>query len=155
MGALPTTPNPTPSVTCGHSRTEMRVLLTPLALCVFIASACSNVSPSPLADVSDDQILVHARNWPNLLGISADGADLWRERLNRACTEGVWDHDVAFALASVFMNEDEAAGRSVRVLGAEEPTVENAALALWLTAVNVCREEFPPESIDRGPPGLG
>ena len=133
----------------------MRVLLTSLALCVLIASACSNASPSPLPDVSDDQILTQARNWPNMLGISADDPDLWRERLSRACIEGVWDHDVAFALASAFMNEDEAAGRSIRGLEPWEPTVENAALALWLTAVNVCRDQFPPESIDRGPPGLG
>ncbi len=126
-----------------------------IALCTIIAASCSDFVPAPLANVSDDQILTQARNWPNMLGISADDPELWRGRLSRSCTEGVWDHDVAFALASTFMTADEDAGLSMRVPGTEEPTVEAAAQALWLMAVNVCRERFPAGSIDRGPPGLG
>ena len=129
-----------------------RVRMPLIALCVIIASSCNDSVPAPLADVSDDQLLTQTRNWPNMLGISADDPELWRARMSRSCTEGVWDHDVALALASTFMTADEEAGLSIRVPGADEPTIELAAHALWLTAVNVCRERFPAGSIERGPP---
>lgn len=133
----------------------MRVFVLFVALSALMSSGCGDSSPLPLAEVSDDEILLNASNWPNTVGISADDADLWRERLNRACTDGVWDHDVASVFGEEFMTEDENAGLSIGSAGSEEPTVEHAAQALWLTAVNVCRDQFPPESIDKGPPGLG
>ena len=124
-----------------------------MALLVAVTVAACVSSPRPLPDVSDDEILLQAGIWPNFLGLRADDTDLWRRRLGRACNSGVWNHDVAIALGAEFMAEDESSGRSIRAAGFEQPTAEQAGQALWLMAVNVCREQFPRGSIETGPPG--
>jgi hypothetical protein len=120
-------------------------------LMVMAAGACDS-SPRLLPDVRDEEILLQASTWPNALGLRADDTDLWRQRLGRACSSGVWSHDVAIALGAEFMAEDESAGRSIRAAGYEQPTAEQAGQALWLIAVNVCRDQFPRGSIEIGPP---
>ena len=72
------------------------------------------------------------------------------ERLERACSEGVWERDVARQLAEEFIDEDLA--KSVRAEGSGPPTVEEGAQSLWMMAVNVCRDAFPDGEIEKGPP---
>ena len=71
-------------------------------------------------------------------------------RRERACTEGVWDRDVATQLAEEFIQEDLAV--SVRAEGSGPPSAGEGAQALWIMAVNVCRDVFPDGAIEDGPP---
>lgn len=88
-------------------------------------------------------------NWPNLAGLGQVDPDVWAERLDRACAEGVWEDDVAWRLADEFIAEDLP--YSVRADGTIPETGE-AAQALWLMAVNYCRADFPAGEIADGAP---
>jgi hypothetical protein len=63
---------------------------------------------------------------------------------------GVWDAPVALSLAEEFIAEDMAV--SIRGEGTGEPSVDDGAAALWIMAVNVCRDAFPEGEIETGPP---
>ncbi len=89
-------------------------------------------------------------NWPNMVGLGQVDPEIWTNRMNRACTEGVWDDDVARRLAEDFITEDLP--HTLRDDGVRPPTDE-AAQALWLMAVNYCRADFPAGEIQDGPIG--
>ncbi len=95
----------------------------------------------PVEDVVD--------NWINFTGLGQLDPVVWAERLGRACTEGVWEDDVAHRLADEFIAEDLPL--SARADGAAPSTAE-AAQALWLMAVNYCRADFPAGQIADGMP---
>lgn len=119
---------------------------------VILVAGCGGTSESDLVtlQISDEQLNSQVDTWVNQLGLAQTDPDLWRERLERACTEGVWHSDIAMQLAEEFIEEDLAA--SVRGEGLDPPTVESGAQALWLMGVNVCRDAFPDGEIENGPP---
>ncbi len=69
--------------------------------------------------------------------------------MDRACGEGVWELDVARALAEEFITEDAA---YALFLEAYPPSIDSGADALWLTAADYCPEDFPPGVVETGPP---
>jgi hypothetical protein len=100
--------------------------------------------------VSDELLGSVTATWVNMLGLDQQDPDIWRSRLNQACTLGVWDKTVAVSLATRYIDEDIPT--SVRSEAMGPPSVENAANALWLMAIQVCRDKFPDEAIAAGPP---
>lgn len=124
-------------------------LLAAIAMVVLVTS-CSSSSSTMLADVSNDEIKSVAATWVNQLGLNQTDPTEWRDRLTEACTEGVWDSDVAYELADQYLVEDRdtfAGGDDVAL-----PTTAEAADTLWTMAMQVCRESFPAGTIDAGPP---
>ena len=122
-----------------------------LAVMIVVAGCGEDTGvDAPPIDVSDEELAPQIATWVNMLGLAQTDPEVWRERLGRACTDGVWDPAVAIQLAAEFMDEDEAV--SIRGEGSETPTVEDGALALWLMAVNVCRDAFPDAEIEEGIP---
>jgi hypothetical protein len=93
--------------------------------------------------------------WINQLGLNQFDPAVWRSRFDRMCGEGVWNPDVALALSGEFIDTDLDAGASVRSENIGPPLAENGAVALWLMAVNTCRDRFPQGAIEQGPPTFG
>ncbi len=102
-------------------------------------------------DSSDEELIAQASTCVNSLGLAQTDPGVWRERLERACAEGVWERDVATRLAEEFIAEDLAV--SVQGEGLGPPSVDGGAQALWIMAVNVCRDVFPDGEIEDGPTG--
>ena len=92
--------------------------------------------------------------WVNMVGLAQFHPVVWRDRFDRMCREGVWDPDVAVALASEFIATDLDAGTSVRGAGLGPPSQQDGAFALWSMAVNTCPDRFPDGAIEQGPPGF-
>lgn len=126
-------------------------LLAAVAMLMLVAG-CASSSSAVLADVSDDEIESVAVTWVNQLGLTQTDSNVWRDRLTAACTEGVWDPDVAFELADQYLVEDRETFAGVD--DAAPPTTAEAADTLWTMAVQVCRDAFPPGTIDAGPPSV-
>ena len=82
--------------------------------------------------------------WVNQTGIPQMDRELWTARLDRACAEGVWNDEVAYRLAAEFVVADVGDGVA--------PAAGEAAPALWLMAVNYCRDQFPAGEVEDGPP---
>lgn len=116
---------------------------------MVLVTGCT-ASSGVLADVNDEEIESVAGTWVNQLGLMQTDPNLWRDRLADACTEGVWDPDVAFELADRYVTEDREtfAGGDDAAL----PAPAEAADTLWTMAVQVCRDSFPAGTIDAGPP---
>jgi len=113
------------------------------------ASTGGNPSGSQI-EITDDELAIQIPNWPNFIGLGQIDPDVWRQRLQRSCAEGVWDHEVAERLAAEFIQEDLPL--SVRGDDSVPETVAGAQ-ALWLMARNSCGELVPPGTIEKGPPG--
>ena len=128
----------------GPSRAVGRVVLLALVLTV---GGCTEEAYE--LQVTDAELSTQVLTWPNFTGLPQVDPGVWRERLERACTEGVSDHDVARSLASEFFAEDARLGRPP---DAAPPEEAEAAAALWLMARNTCPEQFTGEDISRGPP---
>jgi len=114
---------------------------------LLLLAGCGDSTPE--LEINEEQLVQQIPNWPNSVGLLQTDLDVWRQRLVRACTEGVWETEVAVALAGEFIDEDMVL--SVRA-GGDTPSVEMGASALWLMAVNVCRDSFPDGEIEEGPP---
>ena len=117
-------------------------LVTPLAACSGGASL----------DVTDEELRPAVLTWVNTTGLVKEDADLWRERLTEACDQGVWDDEVAERLIHRYVDEDLDA--AMEGVSDSEELRERAAQALWIMAVQVCRDDFPEGEIEEGPPGL-
>jgi hypothetical protein len=117
-----------------------------------VAGGCGgNAADDPVGITSsDEQLIQQSGTWVNSLGLAQTDPGTWRTRLERACSEGVWDREVAMELATQFIEEDVAV--SVRAEGLGMPSVEDGARALWTMAVNVCRDAFPVGAVEDGPP---
>ncbi|MCL1692274.1 MAG: META domain-containing protein [Actinomycetia bacterium] len=102
-----------------------------------------------------DEETQQVRMWENTLGLAQFHPVVWRDRFDRMCTDGVWDPDVALALSSEFIATDLEAGASTRSSGLGPPSSQDGASALWLMAVNTCRDRFPEGAIEQGPPEIG
>lgn len=70
--------------------------------------------------------------------------DVWQSRIRAACDAPIWEQNEAQRLAEQYVAEDGGDAESFRLL-------ESAAESLWLIAIQVCREDFSQEAIDRGP----
>jgi len=132
-------------------RIHRRVALLLLLLTILLAG-CDDAGGGDAAaiEISDEQLTVQAGTWVNSLGLMQNDPGVWRERIERACIEGVWDRDAAMQLAEEFIEEDLAT--SVRAQGSGPPSVVDGARALWTMAVNACRDAFPAGAIEDGPP---
>jgi len=93
-------------------------------------------------------------SWVNQLGLNQFDPAVWRDRFDRMCGEGVWNPEVALALSSEFIASDLDAGASVRGADLGPPLAEDGAVALWLMAVNTCRNRFPEGAIEQGLPSF-
>lgn len=124
-----------------------RVIGSMLVGLLLLLAGCGDSTPE--LELDDEQLFQQIGTWTNQLGLSQTDPDVWRQGLVRACTEGVWEPDVAVALAEEFIDEDMVL--SVRARG-DTPRVEEGAQSLWLIAVNVCRDSFPDGEIEKGPP---
>jgi len=114
-------------------------------------AACGG-SPGSEIEITDEELAIQVPNWPNQVGLGQTDHDVWRERLQRACAEGVWDHEAAEGLAMEFIEED----MPLSLRGdASVPDTADGAMALWLMARNACGELFPAEALEQGPPGRG
>lgn len=119
---------------------------------MMVTAGCGDSSgsePSKI-EIADEQLIPQISTWVNNLGLAQTDPVVWRQRLERACTEGVWEREVARRLAQEFINEDQVV--SVRAEGLDPPSVEDGAQSLWIMAVNVCRDLFPNGEIEDGPP---
>jgi len=103
--------------------------------------------------VSGGQFASAAATWINQLGLAQTDDTVWSRRLGMACTEGVWNPDVALRLAQQFIDEDLAL--SVRAAGRGKPTAAEGAKSLWIMAAQVCPEAFPDGAIAAGPSSTG
>ena len=118
---------------------------------VLVAGCGEGTEPTSLIiEISDEQLTLQTTTWVNQLGLAQTDPDVWRQRLERACTEGVWDDEVVTRLAEEFIDED--LGVSVRDESLGSPPVGEGARALWSMAVNVCGDAFPEGEIENGPP---
>ncbi|MCP3934325.1 MAG: hypothetical protein GY708_03015 [Actinomycetia bacterium] len=102
------------------------------------------------APIDTSQLPAAIPTWVNQLGLNQSDPEVWSDRLEQACVQSVWDHEVAIRLAAEFIEQDLT--ESVRAPGLGEPTDREGAQALWLMAAQVCRDSFPPEAIETGPP---
>ncbi len=102
-------------------------------------------------DLTDEEVRPRIVDWVNQTGLVRDDAEVWRARLGEACSQGVWDEDVAARLADLYVDQDIA----VAMKGVEDgPELrDRAAQALWIMAVQVCADDFPAGEIEEGPPG--
>jgi len=105
-------------------------------------------------EMTDEALRQAYLTWVNMLGLRQLDPAVWRSRLSEACTLGVWNKTVAVDLATRYIAEDAAL--SANSPGQQSPSVEDAADALWIMAVQpgVCRDRFPAAAIDEGPPFL-
>ena len=104
--------------------------------------------PVTLDDVSDAEIELQVRTWVNMTGLGETDVAVWRERLSRACTFGVWDEPMGFV--EEFVSDDPQVPDGAMV---DEELDDQAALALWIMAVDVCGDQFPEGAVEKGPPG--
>ncbi len=94
----------------------------------------------------DDEVVEQAMMlWWNQTGLVRDDPVVWVERLSEMCDRGVWDREVALALAEEYEAQDMPV--SARSEGAEGPSVSDMASALTSMALTVCRGSFPPDAL--------
>ena len=90
--------------------------------------------------IDKDLLKDRVSTWVQDFGTEQTDPEVWEERLDRACGEGVWDFSVARDLAVEFVTEDlrdAAAGEGI------DPSVtEDAAAALQEMARDACPEKF-------------
>ena len=134
-------------------RVVNRAVMALSAVCLVSIAACSSSTTTGIVDgVSDEHLIRQASVWTNMLGLEQSDPVVWRERFERACSEGVWDTPVATQLAQEFIDQDEAI-LGIGGLGFPH-SVENGAQAMWIMTVEVCRDAFPAGEIEEGPPFL-
>lgn len=132
----------------------MGMLLASLAGCSDDGEGAEDAEPPAVVSdvtITDDALVEAAASlWLNQLGLSQTDVSLWRSRLQGACREGVWKEHVAHELAARYIADD--LGTSIRDPRTGVPSAEEGAQVLWLMAVQVCRDSFPPGAVEAGPP---
>ena len=117
---------------------KMRLLL--VLLCLLVV-ACGEDSPISIdIDIDRDLLEDKVTSWVKDFGTEQTDPEVWEERLDRACGEGVWDLSVARDLAVEFVTEDlrgAAAGE-----GLDSAAATEAAEALQEMARDACPEKF-------------
>ena len=123
-----------------------------VAVGALVVAACGTSTDTDVnvVEIDEDWLEPAISIWINQVGLNQTDPEVWRNRLGLACNDGVWNEDVARRLAIQFIAADLALpGRAANL---PDPTAGDGAHALWLMAVQVCRDEFPPGAIDQGPP---
>lgn len=128
------------------------VFLLLLSACTTGRDASVDMNlPRVEIEMGDEELRSVYSTWINQLGLVQDNAGVWRVRLSDACTQGVWNPDVALDLAQRYLDEDQPLSAAPQG-GSESPSVEEAAGALWLMAAQTCRDRFPEAVLQEGPP---
>mgnify|MGYP001819431075 FL=1 len=112
-----------------------------LVACLVLIAGCGEGSPISInIEIDQDLLKDKVSTWVQDFGTEQTDPDVWAERLDRACGEGVWDLSVARDLAVEFVTEDlrdAAAGE-----GLDPTDTEDAAAALQEMAKDACPEKF-------------
>ena len=119
----------------------MKVRIAVVSICL-LAAACGEGSPISI-DIDKDLLKDRVTTWVQDFGTEQSDPEVWEERLDRACGEGVWDFGVARDLAVEFVTEDlrgAAAGE-----GLDPSVTAEAAEALQEMARDACPEKFNDE----------
>ena len=148
-----------------------------LVLLLLMAS-CTGTSEQPATSVSPEAIAARSRadmarlqtvpeplrgsiqTWWNGPGLAQLDPIVWQARLDRTCAEKFWINTAALhALGDEFVAADQAFVASDPVLAAMHaglgPTdMSEVYVALWIMALNHCRDLVPPEVVAKGPPDL-
>jgi hypothetical protein len=114
----------------------------------FAGDTTTTSSASALSETERSSIAT----WVNGVGLTQVDESVWRRRFDTMCTEGVWHVDVALRLADEYIAADIAAGLSARDESIGDPTSEQGAQTLWIMAAGTCRDAFPVDALDAGPP---
>ncbi|HEY5651446.1 MAG TPA: hypothetical protein VIW46_08375 [Acidimicrobiia bacterium] len=130
-------------------RQRLAKRLSLIALGMVVAS-CSGSAVS--GGVTDEVLRPTILTWVNSTGLVEGEVTVWRQRLTQACDQGVWDDDVARQLAERYVGEDQDV--AMEGVSDGDELRARAAQALWIMAVQVCPDEFPPGEIEDGPPGV-
>ena len=113
-----------------------------LAAAFLTLAACSPAATPEQAE----RIAVSGWNSTGLMSWSAQD---WVRLADTGCRRGAWDHTVAAELA------DEALRGPVDLQRPEAGlTDEELARVVWMLTVERCRDRFPQDAIDLGPPEL-
>lgn len=89
--------------------------------------------------------------WYNSTGLGQLDPTVWRDRLDRACSQEFWANPgVLWSLGDEFVSSDSVAPIRTPDMGPVE--MQGAYDALWVMALNHCREIIPPEVITGRPP---
>lgn len=130
-------------------------------VCSLALSCCVRQDSSPVGQqnsvpsigILDDARLAEAKlTWRNQTGLDSSTA-VWQQRIESACSEGVWDTQVAVRLADDFLTIDsEGLGWSEIDI---ETAAKGAANTIWVFALQSCHSEFPGEAVETGPPFKG
>ncbi|MBS1265017.1 MAG: hypothetical protein MAG471_00845 [Acidimicrobiaceae bacterium] len=128
-----------------------RLVKPTLTALLLVATGCSFESPQvpPTTSHVVEAAVDHAAeaavvNWVNMTGLWSE-ADLWSIRLAELCETDPWEHETAERYAEQYLTED----------GGSVDRLKDASTTVWLNAITACRDRFPPEAIEKGPPGLG
>ena len=117
-----------------------RFVFVAIGLSLF-AGACGEGSGISInIEIDQDLLKDKVSTWVEDFGTEQTDPDVWAERLDRACGEGVWDFSVARDLAAEFVTEDlrdAATGE-----GLDPSAAEDAAAALQEMAKDACPEKF-------------
>ncbi|NIA26293.1 MAG: hypothetical protein GWP04_12125 [Gammaproteobacteria bacterium] len=121
------------------------VAVVMIGIAIVAAGCGANLSgegtTAVTVDMTDEALRPVYLTWINMLGLNQADPAIWRIRLSEACTLGVWNKTVAVDLATRYIAEDASVSARIPELG--PAPVEDAADALWLMALQVCRDRFP------------
>ena len=89
--------------------------------------------------------------WVNTHGLAQLDPVVWQARLDRTCEAEFWRNPAALLeLTEEFVAADMAL--SVRDSAAEPIDIPTASQALWVMALNNCRDRIPIAVLENGPP---
>ena len=95
----------------------------------------------------------YIETWYDSTGLGQLDPAVWQTRLDRACAQEFWANPgVLRSLGDEFVSSDFVAPIRTPDMGPVE--MGNAYDALWVMALNYCREIIPPEVIGGDPPDL-
>ena len=120
----------------------------PIALAVILVTAallagCGDSGEPPPLALDSQQLQTIAATGANMTGLELSEQE-WRAVAERACAEGAWDWDTAAEIGA------ELGVDAQRIAAGATPDT-----AVWLIAAIACRDRFPQDAIDLGPPGVG
>ena len=144
----------------------MRRRLIAVTVMTVLSASCSLAGTEPSTpagrvriEADDGTLRTVYATWINLVGLVRDDPEVWRARLEEACSQGVWDRDVAITLAERNVDADTRSTGATVGDPTPSPSTDTAADALWLMAVQRCRDlsltapsEGPPFSHSKGSP---
>lgn len=107
--------------------------------------------PTGPCDLDPETVERVVPTWINQTGL-ASSVETWQERLPQICSQAGLDTPIFDDLLVDFANGYIAADTAAGLAQGEPADPMQAADALWLMAVEVCPELFPPGATEAGPP---